>query len=104
MCFPSIERCQWSAQPFGVGAGMPRGPRERKGGGKVGLGLLGDGSYLDCLFHLFALFRFCGLIQVLVMNPDSSAPTEEAEGAREVLEVRLWNWGAGGEAKSEEPS
>ncbi|KAK7807093.1 hypothetical protein U0070_007393 [Myodes glareolus] len=29
---------------------------------------------------------FCGLIQVLVMNPDSSAPTEEAEGAREVLE------------------
>ncbi|XP_006539104.1 mitogen-activated protein kinase kinase kinase 6 isoform X2 [Mus musculus] len=31
--------------------------------------------------------RFCGLIQVLVMNPDSSAPTEEAEGAREVLEI-----------------
>ncbi|XP_021016202.1 mitogen-activated protein kinase kinase kinase 6 [Mus caroli] len=30
--------------------------------------------------------RFCGLIQVLVMNPDSSVPTEEAEGAREVLE------------------
>ncbi|XP_051044981.1 mitogen-activated protein kinase kinase kinase 6 isoform X2 [Phodopus roborovskii] len=29
---------------------------------------------------------FCGLIQVLVMNPDSSAPTEETEGAREVLE------------------
>lgn len=39
------------------------------------------------------LFRFCGLIQVLVMNPDSSAPTEEAEGAREVLEVRLWKLG-----------
>ncbi|XP_034357896.1 mitogen-activated protein kinase kinase kinase 6 isoform X4 [Arvicanthis niloticus] len=29
---------------------------------------------------------FCGLIQVLVMNPDSSATTEEAEGTREVLE------------------
>ncbi|XP_052033581.1 mitogen-activated protein kinase kinase kinase 6 [Apodemus sylvaticus] len=29
---------------------------------------------------------FCGLIQVLVMNPDSSGPTEEAEGTREVLE------------------
>ncbi|XP_051027527.1 mitogen-activated protein kinase kinase kinase 6 [Acomys russatus] len=29
---------------------------------------------------------FCGLIQALVMNPDSSAPTEEAEGTREVLE------------------
>lgn len=41
----------------------------------------------------FLLFRFCGLIQVLVMNPDSSATTEEAEGTREVLEVRLWNWG-----------
>lgn len=27
------------------------------------------------------------------MNPDSSAPTEEAEGAREVLEVRLWKLG-----------
>jgi hypothetical protein len=45
----------------------------------------------------FPLFRFCGLIQVLVMNPDSSAPTEEAEGAREVLEVRLQKWGVGGE-------
>lgn len=31
------------------------------------------------------------------MNPDSSPTTEEAEGAREVLEVRLWNWGVGGE-------
>lgn len=29
---------------------------------------------------------FCSQIQVLVMNPDSSAPTEEAEGTREVLE------------------
>lgn len=29
------------------------------------------------------------------MNPDSSATTEEAEGTREVLEVRLWNWGLG---------
>lgn len=27
------------------------------------------------------------------MNPDSSAPTEEAEGTREVLEVRLWDRG-----------
>lgn len=39
------------------------------------------------------LFRFCGLIQVLVMNPDSTVPTEEAEGTREVLEVRLQKWG-----------
>nr|XP_025870175.1 mitogen-activated protein kinase kinase kinase 6 [Vulpes vulpes] len=29
---------------------------------------------------------FCGLIQALVTNPDSSAPSEEAEGVREVLE------------------
>ncbi|XP_055467091.1 mitogen-activated protein kinase kinase kinase 6 isoform X1 [Psammomys obesus] len=29
---------------------------------------------------------FCGLIQVLVMNPDSLVLTEETEGAREVLE------------------
>lgn len=70
-----------------------QGTERKEVGGKVGLGLLRDGSYLDCLFHLLVLFRFCGLIQVLVMNPDSSAPTEEAGGAREVLEVRLWNWG-----------
>ncbi|KAM5248074.1 mitogen-activated protein kinase kinase kinase 6 isoform 1-T1 [Ctenodactylus gundi] len=29
---------------------------------------------------------FCGLIQALVMNPDSTAPAEELEGVREVLE------------------
>uniref|UniRef100_A0A8D1XQ42 mitogen-activated protein kinase kinase kinase n=1 Tax=Sus scrofa TaxID=9823 RepID=A0A8D1XQ42_PIG len=29
---------------------------------------------------------FCGLIQVLVKNPDSTAPAEEAEGVGEVLE------------------
>ncbi|KAL4831495.1 hypothetical protein H8958_012491 [Nasalis larvatus] len=30
--------------------------------------------------------RFCGLIQALVTNPDSTAPAEEAEGVGEVLE------------------
>lgn len=71
-----------------------QGTERKEVGGKVDLGLLGDGwFYLDCLSHFLVLFRFCGLIQVLVMNPDSSAPTEEADGAREVLEVRLWNWG-----------
>ncbi|XP_049631112.1 mitogen-activated protein kinase kinase kinase 6 [Suncus etruscus] len=29
---------------------------------------------------------FCGLMQALVTNPDSSAPAEESEGVREVLE------------------
>ncbi|XP_004679457.1 PREDICTED: mitogen-activated protein kinase kinase kinase 6 [Condylura cristata] len=29
---------------------------------------------------------FCGLIQALVTNPDSTAPAEEAQGVREVLE------------------
>lgn len=100
---PALSAANGPLSLLELGLGCP-GDREKGGGGKVGLRLLGDGSYLNCLFHLFALYRFCGLIQVLVMNPDSSAPTEEAEGAREVLEVRLWNWGAGGEAKSEGPS
>lgn len=37
---------------------------------------------------LTSTHRFCGLIQALVTNPDSTAPSEEAEGVREVLEVR----------------
>lgn len=74
-----------------LGLGCPG--HQGKGGAETRLGLLGHGSYLDCPFQPFALFRFCGLIQVLVMNPDSSAPTEEAEGTREVLEVRLWALG-----------
>lgn len=38
-------------------------------------------------------------MQALVTNPDSAAPAEEAEGVREVLEVRKrgWEfWGRGG--------
>lgn len=34
------------------------------------------------------ILRFCGLIQALVTNPDSTAPVEEAESVGEVLEVR----------------
>lgn len=47
--------------------------------------------------------RFCGLIQALVTNPDSTTPAEEAEGVGEVLEVRSrawerrkWGWGRAG--------
>lgn len=36
--------------------------------------------------------RFCGLIQALVTNPDSTAPAEEAEGVGEVPEVRNGGW------------
>lgn len=39
--------------------------------------------------------RFCGLIQALVTNPDSTVPAEEAEGVREVLEVRNGGWELG---------
>lgn len=39
--------------------------------------------------------RFCGLIQALVTNPDSTVPAEEAEGVREVLEVRNGSWELG---------
>lgn len=100
---PALSAANGQLSLLELGLGCP-GDREKGRGGKVCLGLLGDGSYLDCLFHWFALFRFCGLIQVLVMNPDSSAPTEEADGAREVLEVRLWNWGAGGEPRAKDPA
>lgn len=47
--------------------------------------------------------RFCGLIQALVTNPDSTTPAEETEGVGEVLEVRKgawerreWGWGRAG--------
>lgn len=43
--------------------------------------------------------RFCGLIQALVTNPDSTAPAEEAEGVGEVLEVRKGGPGARGEGR-----
>lgn len=39
--------------------------------------------------------RFCGLIQALVTNPDSTAPAEEAEGVGEVPEVRNGGWELG---------
>uniref|UniRef100_A0A8C9K0X5 mitogen-activated protein kinase kinase kinase n=1 Tax=Panthera tigris altaica TaxID=74533 RepID=A0A8C9K0X5_PANTA len=36
---------------------------------------------------------FCSLIQALVTNPDSTVPTEEAEGVGEVLERGACGWG-----------
>lgn len=43
---------------------------------------------------LISVLRFCGLIQALVKNPDSTAAAEEAEGGGEVLEVRKGLLGA----------
>ena len=74
-----------------AGVGRARGVRTRKGHVPWVLpGIGGDGSaQATPPVGLTSLtLRFCSLIQAVVTNPDSTVPTEEAEGVGEVLEVR----------------
>lgn len=86
---PVVRSLSWSGYSEDQDA---RGSGGKKGTTSLGCpGLCGDQD-APPVSLTSPTFRFCGLIQALVTNPDSTAPAEEAEGVGEVLEVRTRDW------------
>lgn len=87
---PVVRSLSWSG--YSEGRDARGGSGGKKGTTSVGCSGLGGDQDAPPAGLTSPTFRFCGLIQAWVTNPDSTAPAEEAEGVGEMLEVRTRDW------------